>query len=88
MIEVMASVEFTPEENEQYRRPVVRRKSDPMPHLLCSPCYEDVFWKSYASAELLAKMENAKYVLKRQSFARIMRSLSGKVSGFGRRVQS
>lgn len=26
-------------------------------------CYEDVFWKSYASAELLAKMENAKYVL-------------------------
>ena len=30
---------------------------------LCSPCYEDVFWKSYASAELLAKMENAKYVL-------------------------
>ena len=48
---------------QPYRRPVVRRKSDPMQHLLCSPCYEDVFWKSYASAELLAKMENAKYVL-------------------------
>ena len=61
--DVMASVEFTPEEKEQYRRPVVRRKSDPMQHLLSSPCYEDVFWKSYASAELLAKMENAKYVL-------------------------
>ena len=48
---------------QPYRRPVVRRKDDPLQHLLCSPCYEDVFWKSYASAELLAKMENAKYVL-------------------------
>ena len=28
-----------------------------------SPCYEDVFWKSYASAELLAQLECNKYVL-------------------------
>ena len=42
---------------QPYRRPVVRRKDDPMQKLLQSPCYEDVFWKSYASAELLAQLE-------------------------------
>ena len=26
-------------------------------------CYEGLFWKSHATAELVAKMENAKYVL-------------------------
>ena len=36
---------------------LVRRKDDPMQKLLQSPCYEDVFWKSYASAELLAQLE-------------------------------
>lgn len=35
---------------QPYRRPVVRRKDDPMQHLQQSPCYEGVFWKSYASA--------------------------------------
>lgn len=34
-----------------------------MQQLLQSPCYEDVFWKSYASAELLAQLECNKYVL-------------------------
>nr|WP_297657137.1 IS66 family transposase [uncultured Prevotella sp.] len=48
---------------QPYRRPVVRRKDDPMQHLLQSPCYEGVFWKSYASAELLAQLECCKYVL-------------------------
>ncbi len=48
---------------QPYRRPVVRRKDDPMQHLLQSPCYEGVFWKSYASAELLAQLEYCKYVL-------------------------
>ena len=48
---------------QPYRRPVVRRKDDPMQKLLQSPCYEDVFWKSYASAELLAQLECNKYVL-------------------------
>ena len=48
---------------QPYRRPVVRRKDDPMQQLLQSPCYEDVFWKSYASAELLAQLECNKYVL-------------------------
>ncbi len=48
---------------QPYRRPVVRRKDDPMQNLLQSPCYEDVFWKSYASAELLAQLECNKYVL-------------------------
>ena len=48
---------------QPYRRPVVRRKDDSMQKLLQSPCYEDVFWKSYASAELLAQLECNKYVL-------------------------
>lgn len=48
---------------QPYRRPVVRRKDDPMQHLHQSPCFEGVFWKSYASAELLAQLECNKYVL-------------------------
>lgn len=53
-------VVFSKEERETI---VVRRKDDPMQHLLQSPCFEGVFWKSYASAELLAQLECCKYVL-------------------------
>ena len=66
---VLASVEFTDEEKKRYQEcrdfceEYLKRKDDPMQKLLQSPCYEDVFWKSYASAELLAQLECNKYVL-------------------------
>ena len=44
-----------------------------------SPCYEDVFWKSYASAELLAQLECNKYVL-HQPFNRQIKKM--KQDGF------
>ena len=59
---------------QPYRRPVVRRKDDPMQHLQQSPCYEGVFWKSYASAELLAQLECNKYVL-HQPFNRQLKKM-------------
>ena len=52
--EVLASVEFTDEEKKHYQECC---------DFLQSPCYEGVFWKSYASAELLAQLECCKYVL-------------------------
>ena len=60
---------------QPYRRPVVRRKDDPMQHLQQSPCYEGVFWKSYASAELLAQLECNKYVL-HQPFNRQLKKMT------------
>ena len=66
---VLASVEFTDEEKKRYQEcrdfceEYRKRKDDPTQKLLQSPCYEDVFWKSYASAELLAQLECNKYVL-------------------------
>ena len=66
---VLASVEFTDEEKKRYQEcrdfceEYRKRKDDLMQQLLQSPCYEDVFWKSYASAELLAQLECNKYVL-------------------------
>ena len=66
---VLASVEFTDEEKKRYQEcrdfceEYRKRKDDSMQKLLQSPCYEDVFWKSYASAELLAQLECNKYVL-------------------------
>ena len=52
--EVLSSVDFTDEEKQHYQE---------CRDFLQSPCYEGVFWKSYASAELLAQLECCKYVL-------------------------
>ena len=38
-------------------------------------CYEGLFWKSHATAELVAKMENAKYVL-HQPFNRQIKKMA------------
>ena len=44
-------------------RPIVRRKDDPDGPTEQADCYEGLFWKSYATPELVAKLENGKYVL-------------------------
>ncbi len=44
-------------------RPVIRRKDNPNGPTFQADCYEGLFWKSYATPELVAKMENDKYVL-------------------------
>ena len=82
---VLASVEFTDEEKKRYQEcrdfceEYLKRKDDSMQKLLQSPCYEDVFWKSYASAELLAQLECNKYVL-HQPFNRQIKKM--KQDGF------
>ena len=82
---VLVSVEFTDEEKKRYQEcrdfceEYRKRKDDPMQKLLQSPCYEDVFWKSYASAELLAQLECNKYVL-HQPFNRQIKKM--KQDGF------
>ena len=82
---VLASAEFTDEEKKRYQEcrdfceEYRKRKDDPTQKLLQSPCYEDVFWKSYASAELLAQLECNKYVL-HQPFNRQIKKM--KQDGF------
>ena len=44
-------------------RPIVRRKDNPTGPTEQANCYEGLFWKSYATPELLAKIETGKYVL-------------------------
>ncbi len=44
-------------------RPIIRRKDDPNGPTVQVDCYEGLFWKSYSTAELVAKLENDKYVL-------------------------
>ena len=44
-------------------RPIVRRKDNPNGPTAQADCYEGLFWKSYATPELVAKIENGKYVL-------------------------
>ncbi len=44
-------------------RPIVRRKDNPNGPTEQADCYEGLFWKSYATPELVAKVENGKYVL-------------------------
>ena len=44
-------------------RPVVRRKDDPDGPTEQADCYEGLFWKSYATPELIAKIETGKFVL-------------------------
>lgn len=44
-------------------RPIVRRKDNPDGPTEQADCYEGLFWKSYATPELVAKLENGKYVL-------------------------
>ena len=42
---------------------VCQLTDDPSGPTVQADCYEGLFWKSHATAELVAKMENAKYVL-------------------------
>ena len=44
-------------------RPIVRRKDDPDGPTEQADCYEGLFWKSYATPELIAKIETGKFVL-------------------------
>ena len=44
-------------------RPIVRRKDNPTGPTEQADCYEGLFWKSYATPELVAKIETGKYVL-------------------------
>ena len=44
-------------------RPIVRRKDNPTGPMEQADCYEGLFWKSYATPELVAKIETGKYVL-------------------------
>ena len=44
-------------------RPIVRRKDNPTGPTEQADCYEGLFWKSYATPELVAKIEAGKYVL-------------------------
>ena len=66
-------VVFGKEERESVYEEVLS-SVDPMQHLQQSPCYEGVFWKSYASAELLAQLECNKYVL-HQPFNRQLKKM-------------
>lgn len=56
-------------------RPLIRRKDDPSGPTVQADCYEGLFWKSHATAELVAKMENAKYVL-HQPFNRQIKKMA------------
>ena len=48
---------------------------DPSGSTVQADCYEGLFWKSHATAELVAKMENAKYVL-HQPFNRQIKKMA------------
>lgn len=72
----MQSLNLTPETKKEFVlpapapyvvqpvvRPVVRRKDDPDGPTEQADCYEGLFWKSYATPELIAKIETGKFVL-------------------------
>ena len=53
----------------------IRRKDYPSGPTVQADCYEGLFWKSHATEELVAKMENAKYVL-HQPFNRQIKKMA------------
>ena len=54
---------------------VCQLTDDPSGPTVQADCYEGLFWKSHATAELVAKMENAKYVL-HQPFNRQIKKMA------------
>ena len=54
---------------------VCQLTDDPSGSTVQADCYEGLFWKSHATAELVAKMENAKYVL-HQPFNRQIKKMA------------
>lgn len=76
----MKSLDLTPETKAEFERcreycRDYRRKNDPSGPTVQADCYEGLFWKSHATAELVAKMENAKYVL-HQPFNRQIKKMA------------
>lgn len=53
----------TPYYKQEYIRPILVRKGDVTMTPIQSKCFEGPLWKSYASPQLLAKLEYSKYVL-------------------------
>lgn len=54
---------------------VCQLTDDPSGPTVQADCYEGLFWKSHATAELVAKMENAEYVL-HQPFNRQIKKMA------------
>ena len=76
----MKSLDLTPETKAEFERCReyccdYRRKDDPSGPTVQADCYEGLFWKSHATAELVAKMENAKYVF-HQPFNRQIKKMA------------
>ena len=69
----MQSLNLTEESKKEFERcrdyvqpvvrPIVRRKDNPTGPTEQADCHEGLFWKSYATPELVAKIEAGKYVL-------------------------
>ena len=69
----MQSLNLTEESKKEFERcrdyvqpvvrPIVRRNDNPTGPTEQADCYEGLFWKSYATPELVAKIETGKYVL-------------------------
>lgn len=76
LVSILNSVSLTEKEKEdfkscnrkireyrEYIRPILVRKGDVTRTPIQSKCFEGPLWKSYASPQLLAKLEYSKYVL-------------------------